>query len=239
MSFDYDTLPTGYYDQIYHKKSGTQSRWHHAKFAHFARAMPAGGAHLDIGCGPGTFIGTLEDGTYASTGIDIAEPQIAYATEHHGGPGRIFTTVAPGPLPFADETFDVVTLIELIEHLPRESAVDLIAEAVRVVRTGGRVLVSTPNYGGAWPWVEKLVNRLGGVDYTDQHITHFDRESLAALMAQAGATDVTVEGYMLYASFAAALSWRLAELMEHCEPAALARRFGLLLFASGTKQDGH
>jgi 2-polyprenyl-3-methyl-5-hydroxy-6-metoxy-1,4-benzoquinol methylase len=171
MSFDYDTLPTGYYDQVYRKKSGAQSRWHHAKFAHFARAMPGAGRHLDIGCGPGTFIGTLAGGAFDSTGVDIAQAQIDYATENYGGPGRTFTTVATGALPFEDDTFDVVSMIELIEHLPHARNIELLRDALRVTRPGGRILVSTPNYGGCWPWIEKLVNRMGGVDYTDQHIT--------------------------------------------------------------------
>jgi 2-polyprenyl-3-methyl-5-hydroxy-6-metoxy-1,4-benzoquinol methylase len=238
MSFDYDTVPTGYYDRIYHKRSGVQSKWHHAKFTRFARAMPASGSHLDIGCGPGTFIGTLPEGGYSSLGIDIASAQVAYAETHYGGDNRAFQAVQPGPLPFKDDAFDIVSLIELIEHLHHEDNVALLSDALRVTRPGGQVFVSTPNYGSCWPWVEKLVSRRGAVDYTDQHITHYNRQSLIDLLMEAGANDVTVEGYMFLAPFTAALSWRFADFVESLEPAILVDRFGLLLFASGRKTHG-
>ena len=86
--------------------------------------------------------------------------------------------------------------------------------------------------------VEKIVSRRGGIDYSEQHITHYDRQNLRQLLTEAQATDVTVEGYMFLAPFTAALAWRLADIIEALEPAALVNRFGLLLFASGTKKDG-
>jgi SAM-dependent methyltransferase len=46
-------------------------------------------------------------------------------------------------LPFADGRFDLVTMFDLLEHVPDDAAVA--REALRVLRPGGRVLVSTPN----------------------------------------------------------------------------------------------
>jgi SAM-dependent methyltransferase len=237
--FDYDRLPPGYYDHVYRAGAGVQSKWHHMKFRRFAAALEGFHRHLDIGCGPGTFIGSLAEGAHSSLGIDIAGPQIAYAETHYGGPGRSFRTIPAGPLPFTPASFDAVTLIELIEHLPRPANVELLHNALGVLRPGGRIFVSTPNYRSAWPLVERLVSRVGGVDYSEQHITRFHRASLRSLLEDAGATDVTVEGYMLAAPFAAGLSWRLADTLARLEPRVLTNRLGLLLFATGTKRDGH
>ncbi len=236
--FDYESLPVGYYDAVYHKGSGVQSKWHHVKFQRFENSMIGLERHLDIGCGPGTFIGTLSIGRHDSLGIDIASNQIDYAEANYGGTGRAFLSVPVGRLPLEDNSFDVVTVIELIEHLPHERNVDLLREALRVLGPGGRLLVSTPNYGSAWPLVEKLVGRFGGIDYSEQHITHYHRRSLHGLFSEAAVADIYVEGYMLVAPFAAALSWRLADIIERLEPDVLVDRFGLLLFASGRKQDG-
>lgn len=237
--FDYDRLPPGYYDHVYRAGAGVQSKWHHMKFQRFAEALEGFHRHLDIGCGPGTFIGSLAQGAHSSLGIDIAGPQIAYAEAHYGGPGRSFRTLPAGPLPFEPASFDAVTLIELIEHLPRPTNLELLRDALRVLRPGGRIFVSTPNYHSAWPMIERLVSRVGGVDYGDQHITRYHRASLRELMKDAGAADVTVEGYMLTAPFAAALSWRFADALARLEPRVLTDRLGLLLFATGTKRDGH
>jgi SAM-dependent methyltransferase len=235
MTFDYENIPVGYYDRIYAAERGVQSKWHHLKFNLFRPLMRNYRRHLDIGCGAGTFIGSLLPGLHDSLGIDISRNQTDYANRQYGGEGRRFETVAAGTLPFSDASFDVVTTIELIEHLPENVTQSLLAECVRVLRPGGILLVSTPNYGSAWPLIEKIVNWRGGIDYSGQHINHYDRHRLRGALEEAGAGSVSVRGYMLLAPFAAALSWKLPEAIAGIEPARMSDRFGLLLFASGTK----
>jgi SAM-dependent methyltransferase len=232
--FDYATIPVGYYDQVFDQRAGVQSKWHHLKFDRIRAAIAGCRRHLDIGCSAGTFIGTLGADQH-STGIDLAEAQIEFARRRHGGPNRRFEVVPAGPLPFADGEFDAVTVVELVEHLTPADNLVVLREAVRVLGPGGRLVVSTPNYGSLWPLLERVVNRLGEVDYSDQHITHYDRTSLAALMRDAGLRDVRVEGYLLTAPFAAALNWAFADCVARLEPRWLTDRLGFLLVATGTK----
>lgn len=231
-AFDYGTIPVGYYDRVFHRRAGVQSKWHHLKFDRI-RAL-VGGRHLDIGCSAGTFVGTLA-AEVQSLGIDLAAAQIAYARDRYGGPNRRFEAVPAGPLPFGAGSFDAVTVIELVEHLPPAAAAALLAEAARVLAPGGRLVVSTPNYGSAWPLLEKLVSRLGDVDYSDQHITRYDRRRLGALVAATGLGEVAVEGCLLAAPFAAALGWAVADRVAALEPRRLVDRLGFLLVATATK----
>ncbi|HXJ39075.1 MAG TPA: class I SAM-dependent methyltransferase [Bryobacteraceae bacterium] len=53
-------------------------------------------------------------------------------------------------LPFADESFDAVTMFDVLEHIPNDHRA--MAEAMRVVRTGGPVLISTPNPNWRFPF---------------------------------------------------------------------------------------
>ena len=229
-SFDYDSIPVGYYDAVYSRRRGIQSKWHHLKFARFHREMIGVRRHLDIGCGPGTFIGSF-DAAQDSVGVDIAEPQIAYAKERYGGRGRDFQRIELGPLPFDDASFDLVTIIELIEHLPPEENDSLIRESMRVLAPDGVLLVSTPNYGGFWPILEAMIGRFGGLPYAEQHITHYNRTSLRRLLEQAGGSNVAVRAYMGIAPFVAAVGWRLADLVSRLEIDPLVNPYGLLLFA--------
>ncbi len=230
--FDYGSIPSGYYDSVFRRRSGVQSKWHHAKFARIRAEMGSYESHLDIGCGPGTFIGTLAPDRN-STGVDIASDQVVYAQRTHGTPEHRFRHIQPGQLPFGENSFDVVTLVELIEHLSEDDNIDLLRSAHAALRPGGRIVVSTPNYASLWPLLEWMVGRLGEVSYAEQHITHFTRPRLERLLKRAGFTGTSVDAYQWLAPFFAALNWTVADLAERAEPGALVSRVGFLLIGTG------
>lgn len=231
--FDYDSIEAGYYDRVFRKKAGIQSKWHHLKFAHIKTQLKSPVRHLDIGCGPGTFIGTLDE-TLDSIGVDIAAEQIAYARATYGTERKRFELVEADRLPFPDDSFDVVTCVELIEHLETDEGVRLATEAKRVLQPGGSLLLTTPDYGGAWPLLEWLVNRLGGVSYEDQHITHFTRSKLTAMLHEAGFEETRVERYQFLSPFVAAIGWEIADRFARIEPRFLTSKLGFLLLAKAS-----
>jgi SAM-dependent methyltransferase len=57
-------------------------------------------------------------------------------------------------LPFDDSSFDAVTLLDVLEHIPDDAAAA--AEALRVVRPGGWILVSSPNRRWRSPYHEPM-----------------------------------------------------------------------------------
>lgn len=232
--YDYQSMPIGYYDDVFHRAAGVQSKWHHLKFKRIAKEIEGFERHLDIGCGPGTFIGGLECG-HCSLGVDIAIDQIAYAADKYGERTKNYQVVAPGPLPFPDGVFDAATLIELIEHLAPSAAANLLEEAARVLKPGGKLVVSTPNYGGPWPAVEAIVNKLGKISYEDQHINRYDRKRLSEEFSTLDLAEFRVSGYMFASPFTAFLGWGLADLIEKLEPEPITKNFGLLLLATGRK----
>ena len=96
---------------------------------------------LDIGCGTGGIAVTLvkEHGAAHVTGIDIEGPACATATqraEEQGLSDRITNRqVKPGPLDFADNSFDVVFSKDSIIHVHDKEA--LAADVFRVLQPGG------------------------------------------------------------------------------------------------------
>lgn len=234
-TYDYDSIPVGYYDEIFRRKQGMQSKWHHLKFKRVREEFPAKGLHIDVACGPGTLIGTVP-ASVTSTGLDISAPQIEYAGKHYSAPGRDFRLMQPGVLELPDDAADVVTSIELIEHIDEPEALRLMRECRRVLRAGGKLIVTTPNYGFLWPAIEFFLNRLGKVSYQDQHITKYTPKRLRSLLLASGFTSVKVETCLWSAPFAAALGWDFADTVDRLEPDFLQRRFGHLLIAVAHKQ---
>jgi phosphoethanolamine N-methyltransferase len=101
---------------------------------------------LDIGCGAGGVDIALVRGHGAGyvTGIDVEDQVLARARDHVAASGladRVgLAKVAPGPLPFAPGSFDVVFSKDSIVHIPDKHA--LMREAFRVLKRGGRFVAS-------------------------------------------------------------------------------------------------
>ncbi|HZX84714.1 MAG TPA: class I SAM-dependent methyltransferase, partial [Reyranella sp.] len=164
--YDYDkAIPAGFYDEIYQRRAGVRFFWHDLKFRAVAGRLEGAGKVLDVGCGPGTFIGNYLDGVDC-LGIDFSAPQIDYANRRYGTAGHRFSTQALSRL---DAGFDAITMIELIEHLPPAEARRLLAEARKLLSPGGRLVVTTPNYRSLWAVIEWGVNLVSSVRYEQQH----------------------------------------------------------------------
>jgi ubiquinone/menaquinone biosynthesis C-methylase UbiE len=102
----------------------------------------AGQCVLDIGCGIGAYVKKFAAQRAQSFGVDIELERLQRAQ---------LTTLAQAVserLPFGDDSFDMALLHEVIEHVQDDR--QTIAEAVRVVKPRGRVIIFAPNRG--WPF---------------------------------------------------------------------------------------
>ncbi|WP_256761482.1 class I SAM-dependent methyltransferase [Cohnella sp. WQ 127256] len=99
---------------------------------------------LDAACGAGYGARMMIDsGAVSVTGVDIDPASVQLAERDYGGNGVTFQIGNVLHLPFNNESYDVVVSFETIEHVP-DGAVFL-REVARVLRPGGRLIVSTPN----------------------------------------------------------------------------------------------
>lgn len=108
---------------------------------------------LDFGCGNAVEMGQyLINGTDSYVGVDMHEPSLAYAREHFGGPAAQFVDRAP-----EGQTFDVVVVSEVLEHLDDPGAV-LAALVSGHLAPDGVVLGSVPN-GYGLTEIEKYIDK--------------------------------------------------------------------------------
>jgi 2-polyprenyl-6-hydroxyphenyl methylase/3-demethylubiquinone-9 3-methyltransferase len=105
----------------------------------------AGLAVLDIGCGAGILSEPLARMGAAVTGIDPSEEIIAAARLHAGEAGLAidYRATTAEALAEAGARFDVVTILEVVEHVPDVNR--FVATAASLVRPGGLLLASTIN----------------------------------------------------------------------------------------------
>ncbi len=156
--------------------------------------MKAGSRVLEIGCGAGNLLLQATVGGSYPVALDLAMPSLIFvrsrlqeAKSGTDAPRGFACTQAVGEmLPLADRNFDCVLLSEVIEHL--EAPQITIREAARVLRAGGRLLVTTPNYRSLWPVMEWTIDRLNMAPKMagEQHITRFHSASLRQILVDSG-----------------------------------------------------
>ena len=104
------------------------------------------GRSLDVGCGVGFVVQLMSTPLFGfdSFGCDISREAVGRARERLGDDSgrRVRLIESDGVLPFDDESFDVVTCFDVLEHLDEADVVRLRDELKRVRRPSGATLVS-------------------------------------------------------------------------------------------------
>jgi SAM-dependent methyltransferase len=134
--------------------------------------LPSGPAMriLDAGCGSGRLLDELRDYGHV-TGLDLNPESVEIARS------RGHADVVQGPveqLPWPDETFDVVTSLDVVEHTADDRVT--LRELRRVTKQNGHFLMTVPALRPLW----------SSHDVFNNHHRRYDRKSMRALAADTG-----------------------------------------------------
>ncbi len=151
------------------------------------RGVRVMGPVVDLGCGPGFLCEALLREGYAVLAFDRSPAALERVRARFAGEPRFLGAEEAGldRLPLGDAEAGAVFLVEVLEHLPRDAWDPLVAEVARVLRPGGRFVITTPNQ-------EDLAARkiacpeCGSVFHRVQHLESVDAVSLRALLARHG-----------------------------------------------------
>jgi 2-polyprenyl-3-methyl-5-hydroxy-6-metoxy-1,4-benzoquinol methylase len=111
---------------------------------------------LDLGCGGGLFSYLLSERGASTVGIDYSQSAVDFATSRY--PQLEFKVGSAYDLSaFAKDSFDVVVMMDIIEHLSDQS--QAMNEVMRVLRPGGHVVMSTDVTDTIWHsrYVERFI----------------------------------------------------------------------------------
>lgn len=124
---------------------------------------------LDVGCGTGANLEMLAN-FGAAEGVDVSDDALEFCRQKglkaHKGLAE--------KLPFADESFDIVTALDVVEHL--DDDVSGLKEMNRVLKSGGRTLVFVPAF--MWLW--------GVQDDVSNHRIRYTKRQIVERLEKAG-----------------------------------------------------
>lgn len=129
---------------------------------------------LDVGCGSSPVLTRFP----GAVGMDLNESKLLFLRGR--GLDASFVKASADRIPFADNTFDYILCLELIEHVYNPVAV--FQEMNRVLVFGGKLILSTPNYGSfTWLIVEKLYGILMPGGYKLDHYNAFNQMGIVRM----------------------------------------------------------
>ncbi len=153
-------------------------RWIGSRHIGFlSSGLRPGARVLDVGCGRGVILGPLADLGFEAHGVEIS------AEAARGADPRAEIRIAPRlrDAAYQAASFDEVVIWHVLEHL--HDPLGTLAEAFRILRPGGRLVVAVPN-------LSSLQARWSGAAWfhldLPRHLYHFPLAALRRLLADAG-----------------------------------------------------
>jgi len=153
---------------------------------------------LDVGCGAGERLEQMRGLGWTVSGLDFDEKAVGVAKARG-------LDVSCGTIPgiwFPPETFDVVTMNHVIEHVP--DPIELLKECYRILKPGGKVVLTTPNSSS---WGHKFFREHWRGLEPPRHLHIFGPSSIEQILKRAGFDAVIVRTH------ASAYVWRLSLML--------------------------
>jgi len=161
--------------------SSTEQEFNINKFTDFCQrleGMVEGRKVLDVGCSVGTFLDIARNRGWETTGIELGKKAHRYATEELG------LEVIRKPIQdsgLSPESFDAVTLWEVLEHVP--DPLDILKQCWKVLKPGGALAALVPNRDALSARImRQCCSCFGGRN----HLWYFSPDNLKAVMGKAG-----------------------------------------------------
>jgi len=172
-------------------ENGLAERRSHIEMICEYSSLPPHPRLLDVGCALGMMLQEATRLGWEAIGVETSKFAAAYAARNTG------CFVYAGSLQqaaFEADSFDVATLMDVIEHVPEPCV--LLDELHRVLRPGGVAFIVTPNFGSLF--VRLYGPKAYGIG-PEEHVTYFQRSTLKRALKKAGFRNIVVGSKDFYA----------------------------------------
>lgn len=139
---------------------------------------------LDVGCAAGFFLRVMQDEGHDVRGVEVSADIAAHAIDHLGS-DRVHVgfleDLAPDREGFEEHSFDLITLWDVVEHVPDPQA--LLRQLHRLLRPTGALILETQNVDSKFAG---LLGRRWQHFKHEEHLYHFNPTTIRRLLADSG-----------------------------------------------------
>jgi 2-polyprenyl-3-methyl-5-hydroxy-6-metoxy-1,4-benzoquinol methylase len=226
-----EELQAGYYDEILsnglRNKKGIQANWHNLTFLKVGKLIKNSDIHLDYACGPGTFTGKYCNSK--SLGVDISEIQINYAKENYP---TDYTLIKNLDIENSSDRYDKITLLGLCEFISDEEILHLLSMFYNLLKPGGKVVVTTPNFNSS---VYVFRNLFRNVNYVNTHTNKFNKKRLHNLLSKTDFKNIEVNKFLNIGILFSIFNLRVGQYLNNAIEKLFFNNSGYLLIAELNK----
>jgi SAM-dependent methyltransferase len=166
-------------NQVYESEQSARARSASRYFRIVRRFAPDARSILDIGCASGLFLRLAQQSGWRVAGIEPSDVLAQKARTVLGGNGVVHSTTLE-EAPLDGQTFDVVTMWDVLEHIPDPNT--FLRHAASLLNRGGLLLAKVPDldsfhariFGARWPLL------------LPEHLNYFNTRSLQVCGSNAG-----------------------------------------------------
>lgn len=141
------------------------------------KLLPARGKLLDIGAATGYFMNIAAERGWQASGLEMSD----WAASKGRSRGLDIATGTLESNNFQDDSFDAITMWDVIEHMPDPKSA--LERSFKLLKQGGVVAINTPDSGSL---VARLAGRMWHLLVPPEHLYYFNQKNLPALSEKIG-----------------------------------------------------
>jgi len=176
-SLDINSIYSQSQDNLYPLQAAERGMAYKKIIENIKKSAPVNGRLLDVGCSYGLFLNLAKENGFEAQGVEINKDACKYCIDTFGL--RVFCGDLKSAS-FPDNYFDVVTALEVIEHL--EDPIGFINLIYQILKPGGIFYIVTPNFES----LSGKLLRYKWWSYRRMHLCYFSKKTLHRSLLSAG-----------------------------------------------------
>ena len=143
-------METQLYSEMYRQE---KTYWWHVAKRKLVQSCVNGKKVLDVGCGTGAMLSELKEKGFDVYGLDGSDQALQFCGLR--GLEKKLGLYPPQPPPYPAGGFDTVLCLDVLEHVNQDNL--LLANLKRVLKPGGRLIVTVPAYQFLWTYWDEML----------------------------------------------------------------------------------